>query len=156
MPRQPYVNAHMDYDTFVGEVQNRAQLPAREDAVRVTRITLETLSERLDPGEADDLAAQLPDEIGRHLATVEDVEAFDWDGFVDRVVEKGGYDPDDEAADAVHHARSVIDVVEEATTAGELHDVRSQLPEDFEELFVLADQAEKPVDEEQRPEDGQS
>lgn len=146
----------MDYDTFVGEVQNRAQLPSREDAVRVIRITLETFSERLEPGAADNLAAQLPDEIGRHLSKVDEVEGFGWDEFVDRIVEKGGYDPDDEAADAVHHARSVIDVVEEATTAGELEDVRAQLPEEFEELFVLADQAEKPVEEEQRPEDQQS
>lgn len=47
----------MNYDAFLGEVRNRAQLPSREDAVRVTRVTLETLSERLDPGEAGDLAA---------------------------------------------------------------------------------------------------
>ncbi len=139
----------MDYDTFVGEVQNRAQLPTREDAVRVTRITLETLSERLDPGEAGNLAAQLPEEIGHHLAKVDDVEGFDYQEFVDRMVEKGGYDPD-ETADAVHHARSVLDVVEEATSAGELDDVRTQLPEEFEELFVLVDQPEKPVEEEQR------
>lgn len=146
----------MDYDTFIGEVQNRAQLPTREEAVRVTRITLETFSERLEPGAADNLSAQLPSEIGRHLSKVDEVEGFGWDEFVDRIVERGGYD-EDEAATAVHHARSVIDVVDDAVTAGALDDVRVQLPddEDFEELFVLADQETKPVDEEQRPEDQQ-
>ena len=142
----------MDYDTFVGEVRNRAQLPTREDAVRVTRITLETLSERLDPGEATNLAAQLPEEIGHRLTKVDDVARFDWETFVDRLVVAGGYDSHDTAC-AIHHARSVIDVVEAATSAGELDDVRTQLPEAFEELFVLADQPEKPVDEEQRPGD---
>lgn len=147
----------MDYDTFVGEVQNRAQLPTREDAVGIIRITLKTFSERLEPGAADNLSAQLPNEIGRHLSKVDEVEQFGWEEFVDRIVERGEY-ADDEAATAVHHARSVMDVVEEAVTAGALNDVRDQLPddEDFEELFVLADQEEKPVEEEQRPEDQRS
>lgn len=46
----------------------------------------------------------------------------------------------------------MMDVIESAATAGELDDVRAQLPEGFEGLFVLADQPEKPVDEDQRPE----
>jgi hypothetical protein len=32
----------------------------------------------------------------------DDVEGFDGDEFVDRVVERGDSDPDEEAADAVH------------------------------------------------------
>lgn len=142
----------MDYDTFMGEVQNRAQLSSREEALRVTRITLETLSERIDPGGAGNLAAQLPDEIGRHLEKVDTADSFTWDEFVDRIVERGGYDPDDEAADAVHHARVVIDVVGDAVDAGSLDDLRTEIPEDddWDELFVLADQEEKSVDEDQR------
>lgn len=144
----------MDYDTFIGEVQNRAQLPSREDAVRVTRIALETFSERIEPAAAENLAAQLPDEIGRHLGKVDVVERFDWDDFVDRVVEKGDYNPEDERADAVHHARVVVDVVDDAATEGALEDIRDQLSgeEDWDQLFTIADQEEKPVEEEQRPE----
>lgn len=144
----------MDYDTFIGEVQNRAQLPSREAAVRTTRITLETFSERIEPAAAENIAAQLPDEIGRHLAKVEVVERFDWDDFVDRIVEKGGYNPEDEQADAVHHARVVIDVVDDAVSESILADVRDQLPtadEDWDNLFELAEQDEKPVEEDQRP-----
>lgn len=142
----------MDYSTFIGQVQNRAELPNREEAVRVTRITLETLSTRIGPGEADDLAAQLPREIGRHLDKVEIVESFSWDDFVQRVVERGDYG-EDERADAVHHARVVMDVVDEAVDGSELANLRAQLPDDgdWDELFALVEQETPPVDEEQRP-----
>lgn len=144
----------MDYDTFIGEVQNRGQLSSREDAVRATRITLETLSRRIEPGEAENLGAQLPKEIGRHLSKVDEVERFDWDEFVDRIVEEGEYNPEDERGDAVHHARVVMDVVDEAVTAGAIEDVRDQIApaDDWNELFVLVDQDEPPVEEEQRSE----
>ncbi len=142
----------MNYDTVIGEVQNRAGLDSREDALRAARITLETVSERVDPGAADDVAAQLPDEIGRHLSKVDEVETFDWDEFVTRVEEKGDYDPQDEEADAVNHARVVMDVVDDAVTGDVLEDVRAELPnDDWENLFEFVDQDEVPVDEEQRP-----
>jgi uncharacterized protein (DUF2267 family) len=142
----------MDYDTAIGNVQNRAQLPSREDAVSITRITLETLSERLGPDEANDLAAQLPEEIGRHLTKVDGVERFSWDEFMDRVIEKGDYGPQDERGTAVHHARVVLAVVDEAATGGVMNDIRDQLPAEFDDLFVAADREQQPIDEEQQPE----
>ena len=144
--------ACMDDSTFIRQVQNRAELPSQEDAVRVTRITLETLSRRIDPNEADDLAARLPEEIGRHLAKVDELESFSWEEFVERIAEKGEY-ADDEVAGAVHQARVVMDVVDEAITGNQLENVRGQLPddEDWDELFALAEQETPPVDEEQRP-----
>lgn len=143
----------MDYDTFIGEVQNRAQLSSREDAVRATRITLETFGRRIEPGAAENLAAQLPAEIGRFLAESGDVERFDWNEFVDRVVEEGDYTPDDERGDAVHHTRVVMDVVDDAVSVGALEDIRDQISsaDEWNELFVLVDQEEEPIDEEQRP-----
>lgn len=142
----------MDYNTFIGEVQNRAQLSSREEALTISRITLETLSQRIDPGEAENLAAQLPEEIGRHLGKVDEVERFDWNAFVERIVEAGAYG-DDDVADAVYHAAVVMDVVDDAVHSGNLADVRNQLPddEDWDELFTVADQDEQPVEEEQRP-----
>ena len=144
--------ACIDDSTFIGQVQNRAELPSQEDAVRVTRVTLETLSRRIDPNEADDLAAQLPEEIGRHLAKVDELESFSWEEFVERIAEKGEY-ADDEVAGPVHQARVVMDVVDEAITGNQLENVRGQLPddEDWDELFALAEQETPPVDEEQRP-----
>lgn len=142
----------MQYDQFIGDVQNRAQLPTREDALRVTRITLETLGDRLDEGTAENLGAQLPDEIGRFLTGGDDAETFEWTAFVDRVVEAGDYSPEDERGDAVHHARSVIDVVDDAVVGSALADARDQLPEsdDWDDLFAFADQETDPVDKEQR------
>lgn len=143
----------MDYDTFTGEVQNRTQLGSREEALKVSRITLETLSHRIEPGAAENLAAQLPEEIGRHLAKVDAVDSFNWDEFVDRIVDADDYQETD-AADAVHHARVVVDVIEEAVDANTLWDIEEQFPPDegWEELFALAKQDEKSVEEEQRPE----
>lgn len=142
----------MDYTTFLGEVQNRASLPSREDALTVTRITLETLSKRLGSDEADNLAAQLPKEIGRDLEKVTEVERFSWNEFVDRLVEKGDYDMSDERATAVHHARVVMAVVSEAASEGEMADVRDQLPDEYDDLFVGADREAQPIDEEQQSE----
>ncbi|QCS45082.1 DUF2267 domain-containing protein [Natrinema versiforme] len=144
----------MDYDTFLGEVQSRGQLSSREDAVTATRITLETLSQRIEPGQAENLAAQLPREIGIFLTDVDTVERFEWDEFIDRIVEKGNYSPEDEQADAVHHARVVLDVVDDAITDNAIENLRDQISsaDDWNELFVLVDQEEKTVTEEQRSE----
>ncbi len=54
----------MKHDEFIGQMQYRARLSSRGAAERATRATLETLAERLAGGEARDLAAQLPPEIG--------------------------------------------------------------------------------------------
>ena len=136
----------MQYDDFIGEVQHRAQLDSREAALSISRATLTTLSERLDPGEADDLGAQLPDELGRFLEDVDEVERFDFEEFVDRVAEREEIGEDDEA-DAAFHARVVMDVVDEAVTGGELEDVRHQLPEDegYDQLFEIAEEEESPA-----------
>lgn len=144
----------MDYDTFLGEVQNRGQLSSREDAVTTTRIALETLSQRIEPGQAENLAAQLPREIGIFLTDVDSVERFEWDEFIDRIVEKGNYSPEDEQADAIHHARVVMDVVADAITDDAIENLRDQISSagDWNELFVLVDQEEKTVTEEQRSE----
>jgi uncharacterized protein (DUF2267 family) len=134
----------MDYETVIGEVQNRAGLPSREDALAVTRTTLELLGTRLESGEATNLGAQLPEEIGRHLDKTSDVERFSWDEFVDRLMDRGDY-TSDERGTAVHHARVVMAVVDEAVSEGEMTDVRNQLPEDYDELFVAVDREEQPV-----------
>lgn len=77
----------MEYDDFIGEVQHRAQLGSREDALRTSRATLTTLGERIQEGEAGNLAAQLPKELGRHVEKSEEVESFPYQEFIDRVAE---------------------------------------------------------------------
>ena len=134
----------MEYSEFLGQVQNRLGLDSQQAAQQVTRVTLETLGARLDPGEADDLASQLPEEIGNHLTHSETAESFGWDEFVDRVVEGEELSPDDRA-DAAYHAQVVADLVAESVSVGELADVVAQLPDEFDELFELVDEDRMPA-----------
>lgn len=131
----------MQYDEFVGEVQNRARLPSRGDTVRAIQATLETLAERIDPGEADDLAAQLPPELGTFLRDVETTERFSVDDFFLRVAAKETAD----LPDAAHHARAVIAVLQEAVTTGEMDDIRAQLPDNYKPLFEAGSEGEMDV-----------
>ncbi len=131
----------MKYDEFVGEVQNRARLPSRGDTVRAIQATLETLAERIAPGEADDLAAQLPPELGTFLRDVETTERFSVDDFFLRVAAKETAD----LPDAAHHARAVIAVLQEAVTTGEMEDVRAQLPDSYQPLFEAGSEGEMDI-----------
>ena len=131
----------MQYDAFVGEVQNRARLPSRGDAVRAIQATLETLGERISAGEGSDLAAELPPELGKFLRGVEETERFPVDDFFLRVAAKETAD----LPDAVHHARAVMEVLLESVTPGEMDDVRSQLPDDFGPLFEAGSDGEMDV-----------
>lgn len=131
----------MQYDEFVGEVQNRARLPSRGDAVRAIQATLETLAERIAAGEASHLAAQLPPELGTFLRDVDTTERFSVDDFFLRVAAKETAD----LPDAVHHARAVFDVLQEAVTTGEMEDVRAQLPDDYDPLFEAGSEGEMDI-----------
>jgi uncharacterized protein (DUF2267 family) len=124
----------MQHDQFIGQVQHRAQLGSRGDAERAVRATLETLAQRLVGGEATDLAAQLPRELGEHLrqAGSGGGQRFSLDEFYRRVAEREGID----IGKASYHARAVIEVLGEAVSLGEMRDVRAQLPAEFDPLFA--------------------
>ena len=57
----------MKYDEFIAQVQRRADLNTRDEAILATQATLEALGERLAGGEPKDLAAQLPTELAYYL-----------------------------------------------------------------------------------------
>ena len=120
----------LQYDEFIRSVAERAGI-SREDAERLTAATLQTLAERITGGEAEDLAAQLPQELKPHLTGVgEEAESFDVDVFVARVAERAGTDPDQ----ALAHGGAVFATLREAVTAGELDDIAAQLPEGLRNL----------------------
>ncbi|HEX2317053.1 MAG TPA: DUF2267 domain-containing protein [Thermomonospora sp.] len=129
----------MKHDEFIGLVQNRARLSSRGEAERACRATLETLGERVPEGLADKLAAQLPHEIGEHLRRTEVYggagtgERFDRRGFIERVAVRAGVD-DPKAA---YIARSVLEVVDEATQGKITSKVGESLPPDIRELVTL-------------------
>lgn len=122
----------MDYDDFVGQVQHRARMPSAQDAVRAIRCTLETLGQRLHGGEAKDLAAQLPDEIGRYLPEDRtEADTFSLQEFLERVSKAEGVD----LPESIHHTRAVLSVLQDAVSQGEIDHVKKQLPDDWRNLF---------------------
>ncbi len=127
----------MNHDEFVGQVQARARLGSRGDAERIIRVTLGTLAERLESGLADNIAAQLPQEIGRHLRTDASFERLSLDEFFQRVLEREG--GGSELPDAVFHARCVMDVLQTAITQGLIEKLRQALPADFQPLLEGAE-----------------
>jgi uncharacterized protein (DUF2267 family) len=121
----------MKGEQFIAEVKNLAELGNTEEAQKATHTTLETLKERLAGDEPSHLAAQLPPEIAPYVEGAGGREAFPVEEFYDRVAQKEGVGRDE----AVRHARAVATVLQTAVTGGEIDDVRSQLGDDYMELF---------------------
>lgn len=125
----------MKHDEFIGAVQDRAQLDSRGSAEAATRATLETLGERLAGKEPENLAAQLPDEIGLHLRRGQGDEPFGLQTFYERVAQRAGHGADTDQA--ANQAQAVMAVLSQAVSGGEAADFKEQLPESYEELFSL-------------------
>ncbi|MXV64065.1 DUF2267 domain-containing protein [Natronorubrum sp. JWXQ-INN-674] len=125
----------MNYKQFVGQVQHRLEYAQFGQAVRASRAVLTTLGERLQEGEATDLASPLPMEIDRYLTEAEHGQRFDYGEFLDRVAEREGVD----RSDANYHAQQLLAVIAEIVPHGNLEKVRNQLPDEYEPLFELID-----------------
>jgi uncharacterized protein (DUF2267 family) len=123
----------MNYDDFVGQVQHRARLADGSEAMRAIHATLETLNERLWGGEAGDLAAQLPQEIGSYLRQPALQEKFGLHEFYERVALREGAS----VSEAAFHAAAVVSVLDDAVSRGEMDDVRAQLPKEYDRLFEV-------------------
>ncbi len=126
----------MQHDEFIGQVQARAHLASRGEAERATRSVLETLGERITEGLAENLAGQLPHEIGEHLRRTEVYaglgtdERFDREEFIGRVVKRSGFD----RSNAAFATRVVCEVVDEATEGDVMQRVCESLPTDIQAL----------------------
>lgn len=119
----------MDHDEFIGTVQQRADLASRGEADSATRAVLTTLGQRITENEAEDVAAQLPMEIGRYLNDdgIEHAQQFDFQTFKRRVADAAeASDVEDDPGSA---AQAVVSVAVEATGTGQIQDVVSQFPE---------------------------
>ena len=92
---------------------------------------LQTLAERIDRGEARDLAARLPAEVAPWIATTSPAEGFDVDEFVRRVAQREGVDE----PTAYGHARAVLDALDRAVGPDELADVAAELSNDYAALL---------------------
>jgi uncharacterized protein (DUF2267 family) len=126
----------MQHDELIGRVQDQARLSSRGDAERACCATLETLSEQVPEGLADNIAAQLPDEIGEHLRRTEADQGkqFGRSDFISRVAARAGVG-DDQAAYIAH---AVIDALTAATQGGLMARVTESLPADLREYVTPA------------------
>jgi uncharacterized protein (DUF2267 family) len=122
----------VQYEEFLNKVQDRIGPAQPDEARRAITATLSTLSERITGGEADDLGAQLPQELKEPIQrSGEEAEAFALEEFLRRVGEREGVNADT----ARNHASAVMTVLREAVTGGQLDDIRAQLPQEFTPLF---------------------
>lgn len=121
----------MKSDEFVKHVRERAEI-SREDAESASRSTLAVLAERLEAGEAADLASQLPEDLAQAVGRpTGSGEPFSVRDFVERVADRESIAPND----ADKRVRAVFATLQEAVTGGQLEDVLSQLPTDYLELM---------------------
>jgi len=135
----------MNYKEFMGQSQHRLELDELGPAVRVTRAVLTTLGERIDPGEATDLASPLPMEVDRYLiegAERAGGEKFPFDEFLDRVGERAGV----ERSAANYYTQTIVGLVSEVVPPGNIEKVRNQLPEAFEPIFQFVDEPHPQAD----------
>jgi uncharacterized protein (DUF2267 family) len=121
----------MDYDTFLRRVQEVAELPTRDDAERITRVVLNTLSERLHHTDRSALASQLPSALRALMEEHTDTDRYDLPEFYRRVALRA----DTSLADGEACARAVGSVLREAVTAGQIEEMLATLPEDYATLF---------------------
>lgn len=123
----------MDYSEFIGQVQHRLELGKQGKTVRAIRATLTTLGERLQEGEATDLAGPLPMEIDWYLENADSGQRFDYDEFVARVADRAYVERDE----ANFYAQAIVSLLAEVVPGGEFQQVRQQLPEEYDPLFEL-------------------
>jgi uncharacterized protein (DUF2267 family) len=122
----------VDAPTFVKRVCELTGLD-KEHADRAIRATLVMLGTRIDPGEADDLAAQLPHHFAYCLQNESQAERFPPAEFARRVMCVVPLS-NEQTRGAV---RAIFTVLSEAVSKGELEDVLLQLDADYTQLVGM-------------------
>jgi uncharacterized protein (DUF2267 family) len=122
----------MRYDQFLAQVRERGEYADRHEAEFTTLVVLRVLAGRLTAQEAEDLAAQLPDEAAGTLTGYSgEPEAFSVHEFLRRIAEVTGATQ----RTAQWDASAVLSTVADGVTGGEVNDVLSQLPSGYAVLF---------------------
>lgn len=127
----------MKTGAFLTNVRERADLESSDEARAATEATLRVLGSRLTESEAENLAAQLPEEFGASLTweSGTEPEGFDAETFFERVRQQEAEDNRIDDADGRGDAKAVGSVIAEAVSEGEISDVLAQLPDEYTRLF---------------------
>jgi uncharacterized protein (DUF2267 family) len=138
LPMGPTAGGGATLDAFLDGVARRARVND-EIARRATEAVLETLGERIGPGEIDDLLTQLPvslhPPLKRGAARADEMTSrMSVDEFLYRVAERSGIPADRSALlpppSAREYARAVFNTLRE-TVRTEFFDVTVQLPNEY-------------------------
>lgn len=132
----------MQYNEFIEQVQQRANLGNPADAERIVEATLGTLGELIYRTERHDLAAQLPQRFQDIFYAYQppentraDTQTYSLEEFYHRVQSRAGRNS---YPTTIKEAKAVVSVLEEAVSAGEIDDVRAVLPAEYGGLFEQA------------------
>lgn len=126
----------MNYDEFLARVGQHGGPTDRAHADQASKIVLATLGQRLAGREPHNLASQLPGELQHPLLQHDGVAAEigdDLDDFLRRISDREGRGCNTE--DALAHARAVLGTMASFISAGEIQDLRSQLPAGYAAVF---------------------
>jgi uncharacterized protein (DUF2267 family) len=122
-------------DELIRRVAERGQLTV-DQSERAVEAVLETLAERLAPGEIDDLIARMdrdfrpPLERGKANQTPA-TRRMDRTEFLQRVADRAGISFEE----AFDHARAVFTTLRDALPGGEFWDIAAELPAEYAALW---------------------
>lgn len=123
----------MEPSEFYTIVRQQADLESNGEAETAARAVLETLSERLSPDEAEEIAGELPNELAGVLETEDAGEEFGPDEFIARVEKRAGVDEEFATLATRATTHALEDSVGEAFVG-----VREQFPAEYDGLFASA------------------
>ncbi len=123
----------MRRNEFIGQIQYRARLSSREDAVEAARATLATLTELLLAREVDRLAGGMPEGAAAFARLSEGIDGLlSLDDFFARVAERERV----ELPQAVAHSRAVVGVLVDNAQPDDVEELLAQLPDEYLALFT--------------------
>lgn len=126
--------------TFYRTVMKSSHQESRTLGKRATAAVLHALRDRLTMDEADQVVAQLPEELKEVWAAGEAAERtpfkMDCDEFYQRVMREAGVPSQ---RDTRWMVLAVFAAIKEQISPGEAEDVMAQLPKDVKELWAEAE-----------------
>lgn len=126
----------MEYTEFITHVQTLAQSESREEVEVATRATLEIIKQIIPSDEREELAAQIPRELGEYLrgSETEPIQSFHLQEFIERISQKESVSP----TISIIHVRAVFAVLQNAITPEKFRKFYDYFSHDYEELFNIS------------------
>jgi uncharacterized protein (DUF2267 family) len=118
-------------------VRERGRLRSDAATGKAIKAVLAVLGERISVGQAEDIAAALPQELRPYVRRTVQAEPFTLSAFLAKVAEQEEVD----IATAEEHCRAVLTVLGEWIPRAELRDTLEQLPNEMRGLFTRIEKA---------------